>query len=70
MGARQSPEMDRAQELVTKRGYTQYAAAVETGITRGAISKSRWYRDFVAKQAAADAAREARNAARRKGARK
>lgn len=70
MGARQSPEMAKAQRLVVEQGMTQYAAAQATGVTRGAISKAKWYREHVAAVAAAEAKRQARNAARRKGAAK
>lgn len=75
MGAKQSPEMAEAQRLVTKCGFTQYAAAVATGVTRGGISKAPWYREHLAKQAEAEKkrvaknkAQKARDAARRKGA--
>lgn len=39
MGARTSPEMLKAQELL-RQGLTAYAAAKLSGISQGAISKS------------------------------
>lgn len=48
MGAKESAEMKRARVLVTgPRKLTQYEAAKITGLTRGAISKAKWYRDFI-----------------------
>ncbi len=51
MGAKESEAMKQAQELVTgPRKLTQYEAAKITGLTRGAISKAKWYRDFKKEQ--------------------
>jgi len=47
MDAHESEAMRRARELITLWGLTQYAAAQQTGLTRGAISKSSWYRQFI-----------------------
>ena len=51
MGAKQSAEMRKAMKLVLERGMTQAGAARAAGLTKGAISKSQWYRDFKAKTA-------------------
>lgn len=40
MGARTSPEMLHAQELL-RQGLSAYAAAKQSGISQGAISKSK-----------------------------
>lgn len=64
MGAKQSPEMVAAKKLVLEKGFTQYAAAAKTGITRGAISKSKWYREHVAELEAAENKKAAKKAAR------
>jgi predicted transcriptional regulator len=49
MGAKESAAMKTARELVTgPRGLNQSQAAKETGLTRGAISKAKWYREFKA----------------------
>lgn len=47
MGARISAEMRAARKLV-EAGHTAYAAAKATGLTQGAISKSKWYKEFIA----------------------
>ena len=49
MGAKQSQEMKKAERLV-RAGSTAYAAAKAAGVTRGAISKAPWYREFIAAQ--------------------
>jgi predicted transcriptional regulator len=51
MGAKVSDAMRQARHMVEVEGKSAYEAAAATGITRGAISKSKWYREFVAKQA-------------------
>lgn len=48
MGGRVSAEMKKALRLITKKGFTAYAAAKETGITRQAISMNREYRKHIA----------------------
>lgn len=50
-GARVSEAMLAARTLI-EGGATQYAAAKATGITQSAISKSKWWRDRKAAQAA------------------
>ncbi len=52
MGAKQSAEMAKAKRLITEEGVTPYAAAQASGITRGAISKAKWYRDWIASKVA------------------
>lgn len=51
MGAKISAEMRAARKLV-EAGQSAYAAAKATGLTQGAISKSQWYKDYIAKQGA------------------
>jgi DNA-binding transcriptional regulator LsrR (DeoR family) len=46
MGARESEAMKRARELVIAQGLSQAEAARRTGLTRGAISKAAWYREW------------------------
>lgn len=46
MGARQSAEMTRALELITKQGKSAAEAARITGVTKGAISKNATYRKW------------------------
>lgn len=48
MGARVSAEMVRARELVLEKGATAYGAARATGLTVGAISRTKWYAAHVA----------------------
>lgn len=50
MAAKVSPEMQKARALIAagKGKVTAYAAAKATGLTTGAITRSKWYRDFVA----------------------
>lgn len=48
MGARVSAEMVKARELVLERGATAYGAAQATGLTVGAISRTKWYIAHVA----------------------
>lgn len=58
MGARTSPAMLRARELIDGDpakgvpGVSAYAAAKEAGITQAAISKSKWWKDRQARLAA------------------
>lgn len=54
MGAKVSGEMVRAKELVLVHGATAYAAAKATGLTTGAISRTKWYRAHVAAQPMVD----------------
>lgn len=50
MGAKVSTAMQQARALIEK-GMTAYEAARQCGITRGAISRAKWYRDHIAGQA-------------------
>lgn len=54
MGAKVSPEMEKARKLIEAGGgkVTAYAAAQATGLTTGAISRSAWYKKRVAAWAA------------------
>jgi molybdopterin-binding protein len=54
MGAKVSAEMVKAKSLVLEGGATAYAAAKATGLTVGAISRTKWYRDHVAAQPIGD----------------
>lgn len=38
--------MKLAKHLILQKHYSQYKAAKEAGITKGAISKAKWYREF------------------------
>lgn len=48
MGAKVSAEMLAARKLIEKGTHTAYAAAKQCNISQGAISKSQWYKDFIA----------------------
>lgn len=50
MGAKTSPEMIKAREMIEK-GATAYRAAQDCGLTVTGITRSKWYRDFTAQQA-------------------
>jgi hypothetical protein len=50
MTAKESVEMARARHMVLQEGKNQNQAAVATGLTRGAISKTAWYRAFKSEQ--------------------
>lgn len=54
MGAKVSAEMVKAKQLVLEKGATAYSAAHACGLTTGAISRTKWYRDHVAAQAVED----------------
>jgi DNA-binding transcriptional regulator LsrR (DeoR family) len=47
MGAKESEAMKRARELILVQGMNQNQAAKAVGLTRGAISRSAWYRKYV-----------------------
>lgn len=47
MGARESEAMKKARDLIINKGYNQYQAQKETGLSQGAISKAKWYRDHM-----------------------
>lgn len=51
MGAKVSPEMLRARQMI-EAGATAYRAAKECGLTVSGITRSTWYQDFAAKRAA------------------
>lgn len=51
MGARTSSEMLRAQELL-RQGLSAYAAAKQSGISEGAISKSKVCQQIIAERKA------------------
>lgn len=42
-----SAQMVEAQRLVTKEGKTAYAAAKAVGLTKGAIYRAPWYKEWV-----------------------
>lgn len=46
MAARICPEMKEALRLIMEEGYTAYAAAKATGVTRSNISQNSEYRKF------------------------
>lgn len=50
MGAKISPEMEKARKLIVAGAgkVSAYAAAQATGLTTGAISRSAWYKKFIA----------------------
>lgn len=51
MAAHESEAMKRARELILgPKRLNQYQAAKLTGLTRGAISKAKWYREFKGKE--------------------
>lgn len=50
MGAKISPQMLMALDLIFKQGYSAYRAAKIAGVTAGAISKNRQYREWKEKQ--------------------
>lgn len=50
-GAKTSSEMLKARKLI-EQGATAYAAAKATGLTTGAITRSAWYKERQAAQAA------------------
>lgn len=52
MGAKTSAEMVRAKALVLEQGATAYQAAQATGLTVGAISRTKWYHDHIASKPA------------------
>lgn len=47
MAARICPEMKEALRLIMEEGYTAYAAAKATGVTRSNISQNSEYRNFM-----------------------
>lgn len=49
MGAKTSPNMEKARQLVTIDGMTQAEASRLSGISKSAISQSEWYREHVKK---------------------
>lgn len=51
MGAKVSPEMLRARQMI-EAGATAYRAAKECGLTVSGITRSKWYQDFDARRAA------------------
>lgn len=55
MGARTSPEMLIAQSLL-RQGFTAYAAAKQSGISQGAISKSKACQEIIRQRNDANAA--------------
>lgn len=58
MGAKVSPEMLKAREMIEK-GATAYRAALDCGLTVTGITRSKWYRDFMTQQAAENATKPA-----------
>lgn len=46
-GAKTSPEMLKARKMI-EQDASAYAAAKATGLTTGAITRSKWYRDYKA----------------------
>jgi DNA-binding NarL/FixJ family response regulator len=57
MGAKVSDAMLNARKLI-EQGKSAYEAAAASGVTRGAISKSKWYQAFIESQAPAKSTQE------------
>lgn len=63
MSAKTSPEMLKARKMI-EAGATAYRAAKDCDLTVSGITRSKWYREFEAKKAAAPATRSAMDRAR------
>lgn len=50
MAAKESEAMKKARKLVMQEGFTAYAAAQQTGLTRSAIYMAPWYKEWKMKQ--------------------